>query len=286
MDGDLPGAAEEYRRALAVAPGDADTLAFLAASFALVAGDPREGAELGRRALDLNPVAPLWYFSALGRAEYVRGDYRASIAALCQAPPAAPATLAFLAMAHARLGEAEEARRIATRLGTLFPELHGRGLCPSLPGDLPARPCGDPGGRSRGRASAIGRLIGIVRERVARSKASPGNLEEPQGTGTAPRPAPEPAGRTVARRSGAGDRSAGPPHDEPEAEQAGGEQVETEHDVEAALVAHREPPESGESGQRALHDPAVAAQALGASTPRRAIRGVMPRLRQARRQRA
>jgi hypothetical protein len=55
---------------------------------------------------------------------------------------------------------------------------------------------------------------------------------------------------------------AGPPPDEPEADQAGGEQVEPEQDVEPALVAHREPAEPGEPGQRALDHPAVAAQAF------------------------
>src|SRR5918998_1169984 len=58
--------------------------------------------------------------------------------------------------------------------------------------------------------------------------------------------------------------SAAPPLDEPEADQAGGEQVEAEQDVEPALVPDREPAEAGEPGQRALDHPAVPAQALGA----------------------
>lgn len=46
-----------------------------------------------------------------------------------------------------------------------------------------------------------------------------------------------------------------PSLDEPEADQAGGEQVEAEQDVEPALVADRQPAEAGEPGQRALHAP-------------------------------
>ena len=60
---------------------------------------------------------------------------------------------------------------------------------------------------------------------------------------------------------------AGPPPDEPEADQAGGEQVEAEQDVEPALVADGEPAEAGEPRQRALDHPAVAAQPLGAVDP-------------------
>src|SRR3712207_8440443 len=38
-------------------------------------------------------------------------------------------------------------------------------------------------------------------------------------------------------------------------------------DVEPPLVAHREPPEPGEPGQRAFHHPPVPAQALAALDP-------------------
>lgn len=121
MDGDLAGAAAEYERALAIAPSDADTLALLAGGLALVVGAPERAVELGRRAMRLNPSAPVWYFSMLGRAEYVRGGYREAIAAMHRAPPDTAATLLFLAMAHAQLGEDGEAGQIAARLRTEFP---------------------------------------------------------------------------------------------------------------------------------------------------------------------
>jgi hypothetical protein len=60
------------------------------------------------------------------------------------------------------------------------------------------------------------------------------------------------------------DGLAGPPSDEPEADQGGGEQVEAEQDVEPALVADGQPAEAGEPGQRALDHPPVPTQAFAA----------------------
>jgi tetratricopeptide (TPR) repeat protein len=121
LDGDHAGAVAEYELALASAPNHADTLALLAGSFALCAGDPRRGVELARRAVDLNPGAPPWYFLMLGRAASVEGSWREAVAALRRAPQDAPATLMFLAMAHAGLGDAEEAARAVGRIRREFP---------------------------------------------------------------------------------------------------------------------------------------------------------------------
>jgi tetratricopeptide (TPR) repeat protein len=131
--GDLTGAAEEYRRAFANSSGDADTLAFVAASLALMIGDPQESRELVRRAIGLNPNTPAWYFSVLGRTEYVLAAYRESIAALLQAPPQLPATLLFLAMSHAQVGECDEARTLAVRLTAEFPSFAVEGFIREYP---------------------------------------------------------------------------------------------------------------------------------------------------------
>jgi len=120
---DLIGATDEYRKALAVGPNHADALALLAGSFSLVEGDPELAVDLVRRAIRLNPGGrglgpPRWYNLTLGRAEYVCGNYRKCIEALQRAPRDAPATLMFLAMAHAQLGEIEQAGKCATQLST------------------------------------------------------------------------------------------------------------------------------------------------------------------------
>jgi TolB-like protein/Flp pilus assembly protein TadD len=131
--GDLAAAAREYERALVDGGGDADILAFLAASFALVTGEPERAVALGRRALALDPHAPPWYFGALGRAEFVSGRYDESIATLHRAPPEAPVTLLFLAMAHARRQEAEQSLNIATRLRALAPGFTVEGFIRDYP---------------------------------------------------------------------------------------------------------------------------------------------------------
>lgn len=120
-DGDLAAAAASYDRALQVAPNNADTLAFLAGSFSLVIGDPRRGLDLGRRAHRLNPAAPRWYFSMLGRAAYVAGEAEESANALRRAPQDAPHILMLLSLVCGRLGKDAEAQSILARLERDFP---------------------------------------------------------------------------------------------------------------------------------------------------------------------
>ena len=66
LQGDIDAAVEEHDRVLAAAPNDADSLALLAGSLALVSGNPKQGYELAKRAIRLNPHTP-WYFGMLGR---------------------------------------------------------------------------------------------------------------------------------------------------------------------------------------------------------------------------
>ena len=120
MGGDLAGAKEEYERALALAPGDADVLTLVAGSV-LAATDPDRASTLGRQALRLNPSAPSYYFLFLGYAEYVRGAYREAIALLRQVPLDSPPPIFFLALAHAQAGDTQKAHELAARLKTEFP---------------------------------------------------------------------------------------------------------------------------------------------------------------------
>ncbi len=118
--GDFDGAIKENTRALAAAPNDGDTLALVAGSRALAAGDPQEGYLLINRALSINALAPSWYFSMLGRVTFVIGNYQECIAAFRRAPEM-PSTLMFLAMAHAMLDEMGEAAALAYRLAREYP---------------------------------------------------------------------------------------------------------------------------------------------------------------------
>ncbi|PAQ09079.1 LuxR C-terminal-related transcriptional regulator [Mesorhizobium temperatum] len=120
--GDLEGAERAQQRALEHGFNHADTLALLAGSKALVAGDPAEAIPLIERAMRLNPLAPPWYFGMQGRILFVAGRHREAIAALRRSSPDSPNVLMFLALAHAAVGESGEATRIAARLKAEFPD--------------------------------------------------------------------------------------------------------------------------------------------------------------------
>jgi TolB-like protein len=131
--GDMASAAEEHDRALQLAPNFADTLALLGGSRALVHGDPADGERLIQRALELNPLAPPWYFGMSGRVFFVAGRYADSIAALRRGPPDAPSTLLFLAMAYAEFGNIPQSRAAVARLRTEFPEFSVEGFITGYP---------------------------------------------------------------------------------------------------------------------------------------------------------
>jgi TolB-like protein/DNA-binding CsgD family transcriptional regulator len=121
LEGDLTACEQENAQALALAPNDADTLAKLAGSRALVVGDSLQGYELARRAIQLNPHAT-WYNCMLGRCSFVVGRYRECVTSLEQIARDAPATLLFLAMAHAMLDEREQVAAAVDQLAGHFPE--------------------------------------------------------------------------------------------------------------------------------------------------------------------
>jgi hypothetical protein len=57
----------------------------------------------------------------LGRCSFVLGLYRECLGEFDQVPPESPATLLFLAMAHAMLDENAQAAKIASQLAGEFP---------------------------------------------------------------------------------------------------------------------------------------------------------------------
>ena len=120
LQGDLRKSAEDNEQALAMAPNDADVLAMSAGSRALVTGDPRQGYALAKRAVRLNPHMP-WYHAMLARCSFVLGLYRECLEEFGQTPQESPSTLAFVAMAHAMLGEMPEASKVTARLAAEFP---------------------------------------------------------------------------------------------------------------------------------------------------------------------
>ncbi len=118
--------AAEHDVGLAMAPNDTETLSTFACSRALVAGDPKQGYEAARRAIRINPHIP-WYHIALGRCCFVLGRYEECLAALRDGKPEAPASLLFVAMAQAMLGQ-RSAAEVASRLRDDFPSFTAEGF--------------------------------------------------------------------------------------------------------------------------------------------------------------
>ncbi|TIS60059.1 MAG: adenylate cyclase [Mesorhizobium sp.] len=131
--GDLEGAERAHRRAFEYGFNHAGILTLLAGSKALVGGDPLEAMPLIERAMRLNPLAPPWYFGIQGSILFVASRHREAIAALRRSAPESPNVLMFLALAHAAVGEAGEAARIAARLKAEFPSFSVEGFIAGHP---------------------------------------------------------------------------------------------------------------------------------------------------------
>ncbi len=131
--GDLSGAAEAHARALEYGRNNADTLALLAGAKALIVGDPADGIPFIERALSLNPLGPPWYHGMFARVLFVVGRYRECLAALEKSSQESPNTLMFQAMAHAYLGEMDEAAEVVSRLRTQFPSFTVEGFIAGYP---------------------------------------------------------------------------------------------------------------------------------------------------------
>ncbi|GEK48649.1 BTAD domain-containing putative transcriptional regulator [Halomonas pacifica] len=99
----------ELTLALALNPNDADVLAHAAFALALI-GDPERGVEAARKALRLAPYRPEWYAGMAGIAFFSARRYGEAINTLATAPQAFCNTPAFLAAAHAHLGQLEQGR--------------------------------------------------------------------------------------------------------------------------------------------------------------------------------
>ncbi|MDX8443414.1 LuxR C-terminal-related transcriptional regulator [Mesorhizobium australafricanum] len=131
--GDFEAAQRAQQRAFDCGSNHADTLALLAGSKALVAGDPVEAIPLIERAMRLNPLAPHWYFGMQGRILFAAGRHREAVAALRRSTTDSPNVLMFLALAHAAAGEGAEAAGYIARLDAEFPDFSVEGFIAGYP---------------------------------------------------------------------------------------------------------------------------------------------------------
>ena len=110
-----------YRRALQLAPNDAFVAIQLAVGFALL-GEAALAAELGGRALALNPLGPSWWFYYAALPHFVLRDYARAIELGSQTPTIVTDQPAYLAAAHAYLGQGERAEIYAREFRQVFAE--------------------------------------------------------------------------------------------------------------------------------------------------------------------
>jgi tetratricopeptide (TPR) repeat protein len=108
-----------WRRSLELGPNDYSALREIGCNFAMALGTEHaaEGLEIVRRALRLNPGHPAWQLNCLGFASYHAGRHEDAVAALLEANDPVLDNSVFLALAHAELGEEEDAA--AQRAGIL-----------------------------------------------------------------------------------------------------------------------------------------------------------------------
>lgn len=123
-------------RALALNPNDADFLIQNSLAQAQL-GRTKFAIELGETAMRLNPYHDDWYHAFVGACYFFDRRYRESIDNLRRAPEVATDGAAGLAVAHAYLGESDEARRWADEYLRIFTERITFGRTPE-PGE-PAR---------------------------------------------------------------------------------------------------------------------------------------------------
>ena len=140
MDGDTSGAQKALRRAVFVAPNNADLLAVAAIGGSTRCPLGEEPLEWAQRAQKLNPNAPNWYYLGLGKSALYSKQYALAIEALEKAPDI-PDRWFNAAAALALHGDLPAAHRAVKRLLELNPGANIRRIVADRSewGNLPAR---------------------------------------------------------------------------------------------------------------------------------------------------
>jgi adenylate cyclase len=115
---DFDGTREHVAKALALNPDDADAHAIRGLYF-IYTGDPAGAIDSLATAMRLNPLYPAWYLWFTGFAYYTAKNYQAALAPLREASRRNPSFISprlKLAATHARLGNAEEAKKTVAEI--------------------------------------------------------------------------------------------------------------------------------------------------------------------------
>lgn len=113
--GDTVAEEQQYLRALALNPNDANALATYGG--ALVAlGRIEEGLDNFREAMRINPYHPDWYWTTLGRVLYIARRYGDAIEALKRKSQPPTWVLSRLAACYGQLGRMDEAAQTVAEI--------------------------------------------------------------------------------------------------------------------------------------------------------------------------
>lgn len=124
LAGDYNEAVELGEKAFSMDPNDSDVAALLAYTLTYT-GEPERALSLIRRAIELKPVAPLWYEWLRGRAHRVAGRPHNAIEILSRAigdSPNSPLPLIELAAAYSEAGEMGRAKQISAEIIRRVPQ--------------------------------------------------------------------------------------------------------------------------------------------------------------------
>jgi DNA-binding winged helix-turn-helix (wHTH) protein/TolB-like protein len=123
LDGQLEIAGRTLRRAVEIAPNNADVLMIAAGYSGIVGITGPEPLAWARRALELNPLAPAWWYSDMGEAAFGAGEYDMAVESMKSAPQSSSSTWLIIALAEAQRGNLSEAREAGLRFRELAPNL-------------------------------------------------------------------------------------------------------------------------------------------------------------------
>jgi TolB-like protein len=119
--GDTAAEEQQYLRALALNPNDANALAGYGTVLVQL-GRVEEGIDRIREAMRINPYHPEWYWTSLGRVLYLVRRYGDAIEAYKRKANLRPWGLSRLAACYAQLGRKEEAAQTTAEILRLEPD--------------------------------------------------------------------------------------------------------------------------------------------------------------------
>jgi adenylate cyclase len=119
--GDTEAEEQQYLRALALNPNDANALATYGSTLVAL-GRIEDGIDRIREAMRINPYHPEWYWIDLGSVLYVARRYSDAIEALKRKSQPETWVLSRLAACYAQLGRMDEAAEAAAEILRLKPD--------------------------------------------------------------------------------------------------------------------------------------------------------------------